>query len=168
MYNSIFPWFKHTAFYFPPSDSSDGPPFSPERETCCIFLLISFSMLAFLKENIPLPPLVKQHVLHRLENPSGFLPTCEALQGFTPTREWHSHSCGQRTCRSRLLRMSRSINSQTYLVHPCNSPDNKKRQRNFLPLFDIWRETLPMCNLKSDSLMSAFLYACDFPRHSCL
>ena len=32
-----------------------------------IFLLISFSMLAFLKENIPLPPLVKQHVLHRLE-----------------------------------------------------------------------------------------------------
>ena len=101
-------------------------------------------------------PLVKQHVLHRLENPSGFLPTCEALQGFTPTREWHSHSYGQRTCRSQLLLISRSINSQPCLVHPCNSPDNKKRQRNFLPLFDIWRETLPMCDLKSDSLMSVF------------
>ena len=28
---------------------------------------------------------------------SGFLPTCGALQGFTPTREWQSHSCRQQT-----------------------------------------------------------------------
>ena len=41
-----FPLSQHTAFYFPPSDESDGPPLSPERETCCM-LFISEAM-AFL------------------------------------------------------------------------------------------------------------------------
>ena len=50
-----FPLLKHRAVYFPPSAQQMGRPFSPERETFCIFLLISFSMLAFFKENIPLP-----------------------------------------------------------------------------------------------------------------
>ena len=27
----------------------------------------------------------------------GFLPTCEALQGFTPTQKWHRHFCRQQT-----------------------------------------------------------------------
>ena len=35
-HQAYFPSYKHTAFYFPPFAKANGPPFSPERETCCI------------------------------------------------------------------------------------------------------------------------------------
>ena len=33
---TVIPIDSHTAFYFPPFAKANGPPFSPERETCCI------------------------------------------------------------------------------------------------------------------------------------
>ena len=44
-----FPLSQHRGFYFPPSDKSDGPPFSPERETCCMLSICR--TIAFLTYN---------------------------------------------------------------------------------------------------------------------
>ena len=46
---ACFPISPQRGINYPPT--CVGPPFSPERETCCIFLLISFRMLAFLKKH---------------------------------------------------------------------------------------------------------------------
>ena len=136
---------------------------SREGNVLHAFLLYPLSLLALLIfTKIHSASILQSHWIARSRAVG--LPTYDSW--LIPTCEAFLDSHGQRTCRSRLLRISRSINSQTYLVHPCNSPDNKKRQRNFLPLFDVWRETLPMCNLKSDCLMSVFLYVCNFPRYS--
>ena len=93
----LFPNIQHSTFHQPQA----GPPFSPERETFCIFLLISFSMLVFLKENIPLCS-CNPIGLHGLENPSGFLPTyepwliptCESYDSHRQQTKFAAFRCG--------------------------------------------------------------------------
>ena len=73
------------------------PPFSPERETCCMLSFCrAFEFLPLYKRTSRFTPAILEDcTVPRIR--SGFLPTCEALQGFTPTRKWRRHFCRQRT-----------------------------------------------------------------------
>ena len=60
------------------------------------FHLQSFCILSFYKKTFRFTPAIcKDCTVPRIR--SGFLPTCEAQQGFTPTRKWRRHFCRQRT-----------------------------------------------------------------------
>ena len=63
-----------------------------KRATC--FPLISFHMLVFCKREHS--ALLLQSAKIARPRAAG-LPTCEALQGFTPTRKWRRHFCRQQT-----------------------------------------------------------------------
>ena len=50
-HQSCFPLFQHIAINYPPSDKSDGPPFSPERSFVLQgFLVLALAFLIFTKE----------------------------------------------------------------------------------------------------------------------
>ena len=72
-------------------------PFSPEWETCCMLSFCrAFEFLPVYKRTFRFTPAILEDcTVPRIR--SGFLPTCEALQDFTPTRKWRRHFCRQRT-----------------------------------------------------------------------
>ena len=72
-------------------------PFSPEWETCCMLSFCrAFEFLPLYKRTFRFTPAILEDcTVPRIR--SGFLPTCEALQDFTPTRKWRRHFCRQRT-----------------------------------------------------------------------
>ena len=90
-----FPLLTHRGINYPPTYV--GPPFLSRKELrFANFLFVSICILSFYKRIVRFVPAIPLDcTVPRIR--SGFLPTCGALQGFTPTREWQSHSCRQQT-----------------------------------------------------------------------
>ena len=56
---AFFPRFQHTAFYFPPFVETNGPPLSPERETCCMLSICgAFEFLPLYKRTFRFTPAI--------------------------------------------------------------------------------------------------------------
>ena len=76
--------------------AADGPPLSPERETCCMLSICrAFEFLPLYKRIFRFVPAISLDCTVSRIQP-GFLPTCER-RAFTPTRKWLCHFCRQRT-----------------------------------------------------------------------
>ena len=69
----------------------------PERETCCMLSFCrAFEFLPLYKRTFRFTPaILEDYTVPRIR--SGSLLTCEAQQGFTPTRKWRRHFRRQQT-----------------------------------------------------------------------
>ena len=97
-YNSMLSYaLTYSILLSPTSQRLAVHPLSPERETCCMLSFCrAFEFLPLYKRTFRFTPAIPLDcTVPRIR--SGFLPTCEAQQDFTPTQKWRRHFCRQRT-----------------------------------------------------------------------